>query len=240
MKTGDRVKLVNRTYSLSESDPRWGTRFSCVGTVGRFRQLGNRFYVYWGNNCSNTYIQSDLALVDKKDLKQLPNIIKEASKAPRRRNIKIKQSLHNRFSKALNRFNNKKDNYDEEKRPSCYLLGADKKKVLVDMVSLRKDTDNDDCSQMTAINARTISKAMIKLIGKNLVPIGIIRIGDCKLGMGGDYIDRGDSLRELSNLNKNAIMITYTNSGIEIESYDKDNNYDNTLYHNYQIEKATK
>ncbi len=83
-KTGDdqlvdfgstRVILINKKYDSTPSDPVWGNRYACVGTVERLSS--NSHYpiiVLWDNDATGGYRTSDLQIHTKQDTKSNPNL----------------------------------------------------------------------------------------------------------------------------------------------------------------------
>lgn len=75
---GDRVVFVNNPlgYNVGESNPLFGTKFFCVGTVSDVSGNGETTYVEWDNGNSNDYVVGCLQLYSKfsKKLKN-PNFL---------------------------------------------------------------------------------------------------------------------------------------------------------------------
>ncbi len=74
-KNRSRVKLYNKNYGPQESNPVFGSKYECAGTV--FQLGGDKAYpisVIWDNGHKNSYREGDLILLNHSEITNLgPN-----------------------------------------------------------------------------------------------------------------------------------------------------------------------
>ena len=89
-----------------------------------------------------------------------------------------------------------------------YLLGRDKYYVIREAMKL---PDRGGCYAMPSISGESMSRAMIKIFKKDLIPCGIARSGRFGGYMGDD--ERGTIMSQLKRMSKDAILLSFSLSG---------------------------
>lgn len=83
------------------------------------------------------------------------------------------------------------------------LLGRDKKYIIRQSIVMQ---DNGGCYAMPSISAGELSRAMLTIVKKNLIPCGIARCGTFRNG----YDERGTIISQLRNLSDKAILLSFS------------------------------
>jgi hypothetical protein len=141
--------------------------------------------------------------------------------------LQVTAKVHNLFARSLKRFC--KTNVI---KPYCYVIGKDRG-VITKISSKLKSVGG--CENMPRLTATDLSKRCVELYRQNVIPCGLIRIGDFTLD--DSNTDRGESLYEIGNMSKDAIIISFSTTGIKVESMTNTDRGD-VKYWNYSIVKS--
>ena len=123
----------------------------------------------------------------------------------RRDVVLVTDKIHSRFVRVLRNFH--------FRYPVCYMLGRNMKGVIEDVVRLK--SDGSGCGNMPTISVCEMSKGLTKLVERNLIGAGLIRIGCFSIS---DNYQRGHSLSDIRKMSGgNGIIISFTKKGVAVE-----------------------
>jgi len=107
--------------------------------------------------------------------------------------LDVSADIHDSIIKAYEKF--RKNN---EVRARCYILGSDKNNVVREIVRLRTE---GGCHNMPAVSASEVAKGFRKVLDKNLIMAGMLRLGN--LDVSSSYI------WEICHLSSKAVMLSF-------------------------------
>lgn len=70
-----RVILINKEYGVKKSEPVWGSKYQCAGTVERISKVKTSFpiIIEWDNGSQSAYRTIDLQIYSNEEMKSNPN-----------------------------------------------------------------------------------------------------------------------------------------------------------------------
>jgi len=121
--------------------------------------------------------------------------------------IKMSEEIYNRMfaiRKVVQR-----NEYSEY--PHCFMLGVtNRTHVIRGMIELRGNSEAHNCENMIGIDNKEMMNGMLSLIKKNLIAMGIARIGIFEIN---EINERGNSLYELTKIFPKAYIISLGDVG---------------------------